>query len=143
MKYYLILIIFTVCCFAGCTPQQGVPTEFSKACSFENEKKYLEISGYLSPGSAVYCSNRSGRMDCSYDFRETPTGAKRIGADLEAGTGANTAEEIKSSYTTKDIKIRDNNSQLINLAEKVKLTGQMSITPDGSVCFMKVTKIEK
>jgi hypothetical protein len=142
MKYYLIL---TICCLGftlGCN-KTGTPVEFSQACNIENEKKYLEVSGFLDDKGSVYCSNRSGRMECSFKLKENPTGEKTIGAEIEVGTAANTVEELKKNFKREDIKIRDNNGNIISLTDKVKLTGQMSITPDGKVCFMTVTKIEK
>jgi hypothetical protein len=50
---------------------------------------------------------------------------------------------LKSGYKKEDIKIRDNAGNVINLSDKVKLTGEMNVTPDQKVCFLNVTKIEK
>jgi hypothetical protein len=41
------------------------------------------------------------------------------------------------------IKLHAADGQLINLADKVMLTGEISISSDGSYCSMKVTKVEK
>lgn len=83
-------------------------------------------------------------MECGLDLKETPAGDKKLRVEIEQGSSANTIEELPRGYKTEDIKIRDNAGNIINMAaDKVKLTGEMSIAPDGSVCFMKVTKIEK
>jgi hypothetical protein len=72
MKNYLILMIAFVCCIAaGCANKTGTPVEFANACSLENEKKYIETSGFLDDKGGVFCSNRGGRMECSFNFRET------------------------------------------------------------------------
>ena len=101
------------------------------------------MSGFLAPGRTVYCSNRGGRMECGYKFTETLGAEKGITAYIEQGTGANTAEKLKSSYKREDVKIRDHGGNLVNLADKVKLTGKLNVTPDLSVCFLDVTRIER
>ena len=145
MKIYLILTVLILAFTAfGCGRQTtGVPVEFANACTPENEKKYVETSGFLDSGGGVYCSNRSGRMECSFNLKESPTGEKKFSAYIEQGSSANTVEELKSGFKREDIKIRDNAGNVINLAEKVKVTGEMNVTPDGKVCFINVTKIEK
>jgi hypothetical protein len=145
MKIYsiLALLILALSAFGCGRPTTGTPIEFANLCGVENEKKYVETSGFLDSGGGVYCSNRSGRMECSFNFKESPTGEKKISAYLERGSSANTVEELKSGFKREDIKIRDNGGSVINLAEKVKVTGEMNVTPDGKVCFINVTKIEK
>jgi hypothetical protein len=77
------------------------------------------------------------------DLLETPGSEKKLSAQIQEGSGANSIEKLESGYKDSDIKIHDNSGQLINLSEKVRITGKMSTTPDGSVCFMQVDKIEK
>jgi hypothetical protein len=66
-----------------------------------------------------------------------------MGADIEVGRSANTVEELAKNYKREDIKIRDHQGNVINLAEKVKLTGKLTVVPGSERCFMTVTKIEK
>jgi len=130
------------CLVAACSQTEpGVPVEYSKACAVENEKKVVAVSGFLSPGVTVFCSNHGGRMECSYTFTETAGAKKGFSAEIEQGGGANQVEKLKSGYRREDVKIRDSAGSVINLAEKVKLTGKMNVTP--SVCFLQVTKIER
>jgi hypothetical protein len=129
---------------AACSPSEpGVPMEFSKACAVENDKKVVEMSGFLSASVTVFCSNRSGRMECAYKFTETPGAEKSISADIEQGSGSNSAEKLKSGFKREDIKIRDHAGNLINLAERVRLTGKLSVSPDLRACFMKVAMIQR
>ncbi len=121
----------------------GIPVEFSKACTVANEKKIVEVGGYLSTGRSVFCSNRGGRMECAYKLTEAPGAEKSITADIEQGARANQAEKLKSGYKREDIKIRDNNGNTIDLTKKVKVTGKMSVTPDLTVCLIQVTRIEQ
>jgi putative hemolysin len=129
---------------AACTQSEsGTPMDFSKACALENEKKVVEINGFLSAAGSVFCSNRGGRMECGFKFTEAPGAGKGITAYVEQGSGANTVDKLKSGYKREDVKIRDNAGNLINLSEKIKLTGKLNVTPDLSVCFIDVTKIER
>ena len=82
-------------------------------------------------------------MDCGLDLVGSLGGKRIFGADIEEGTGANQIEKLPSGYKDEDIKIHDNSGGLINMSNKVTVTGQMSIAPDGSVCFMEIDKIEK
>ena len=145
MKNFSIWInpaVFIV--LAACSPSEpAIPVEFSKACAINNEKKVVEIGGYLNTGRSVYCSNRGGRMECAYRLTEMQGTEKSISADIEQGTSANQAEKLKSGYKREDIKIRDHSGNTIDLAKKVRLTGKMSVTPDLSVCLVQVTKIEQ
>jgi len=141
-KLIAVSILFAGLFLAGCK-KDAVRAELSNICSPDNEKKYVVTSGYLDPGGAVFCSNTGGRMDCGLDVIANPGGKRVFGADIEQGSGASEIEKLPSGYKKEDIKIHDNNGGAINLSEKVTLTGQMSIAPDGSVCFMEVDKIEK
>jgi hypothetical protein len=64
-------------------------------------------------------------------------------ADIEQGSGANTVEKLEGSYKKEDLKIHDNLGGAVKIGDKVKLSGEMNVMPDGSFCFLKVTKIEK
>ena len=129
---------------AACSePEPGTPVEFSKACVPENEKKIIAVSGFLGPGASVFCSKHGGRMECGFTFAQTADAKKGFGAHVEQGSGANTVDKLKSGYRREDVKIRDSAGNVINLAEKVKLTGKMNVTPDLKVCFQQVTKIER
>jgi hypothetical protein len=143
MKNILVLVALSVALFAGCK-KDAVPVDISKICSPDNEKKYITTSGYLDDKGSVFCSNiGGGRMDCKFDVIASTDGPRVFGADIEEGSGANKIEKLESGYKREDIKIHDNSGNIIKLSDKVTLTGEMSIAPDGSVCFMEVDKIEK
>ena len=142
MKTALILS-FAAVMFAGCAVK-GDPIEFSKACFVENDGKNFQITGVLSPRSSTLCSNRGGRMECPFDLTEAAGSEKKIGADIEVGSGANTVDEIPKGYKKEDLKIRDNAGNQIALGtDQVKVTGKLSVSPDAKACFMQVYKIEK
>jgi hypothetical protein len=124
----------------------GVLVEFSNACSAENDKKTVEISGYLDGDEGVFCSETvvgGGEYNCAYRLKEKPTDKKGIKANIKEGNSANQSEKLPAGYERKDIKIHAGDGRIINIADKVKLTGEMSVESGGSVCSMKVTKVEK
>ncbi len=143
-SYFIATALFACYVFAfACGNKTGVPVEFSKACSPENEKKYVEVGGFFDDKGGVFCSNIGGRMECGFTLKEKPTDEKGFTAYIEQGDWANTVEKLQSGYKHEDIKIRASDGNPINLADRVKLTGEMNVAPGGSVCFIKVTKIEK
>jgi hypothetical protein len=119
----------------------GVPVEFSKACNAENNNKTVEISGYIGRGDGVSCGEMGGYSECLYRLNGTPADKKGIKVGIVQGGSANQAEQLP--IADKDIKVHAADGSLINIADKVKLTGEMSISPDGTYCSMKVTKVEK
>jgi hypothetical protein len=145
----LPVIIFICCMFVSCVQQTGTPAEYATACDVENEKKYIEVSGYLNDKGGVFCSNTGGGpVRCGFKVLENPSGEKGFSADIEQGSSANTVEKLQSGYKKEDIKIHDNSGDVINLADKVKLVGKMNVAknpsnPEHDVCFLTVTKIEK
>jgi len=145
MKNYLILAIILVCGLAVACNQTGVPVEYSKACTAENDKKYIEVSGFLNPRTAIYCSNTGGGpMRCGVDLLENPTSEKSpLSADIERGNSANNIEEVKGSFKKEDIKIHDNSGNVVNLADKVKITGKLNTVPGTERCYLTVSKIER
>ena len=137
-----LLVLIVLAAGSACT-KQAVPVDLATVCAADNEKKYISTSGYLDDKGGVFCSNTGGRMDCGFAVLAEPGGDKKFSADIEEGSGADQVEKLQSGYKTEDIKIHDDTAAIIKLSDKVKLTGRMSIVPDGSVCFMKVDKIER
>jgi hypothetical protein len=117
----------------------GVPVEFSKACNAENNNKTVEVSGYLGRGNGVSCGEMGGYSQCLYRLNEKPTDKDGIKVGIVQGDSANQAENLP--IADKDIKLHAADGSIINIADKVKLTGEMSISSD--YCSMKVTKVEK
>ncbi|MEP6787709.1 MAG: hypothetical protein ABJB40_04715 [Acidobacteriota bacterium] len=144
MKWlYLLVLLVPVMLLAGCT-KTAVPVEISKICAADNEKKYVVTSGFLDDRGSIFCSNiGGGPVRCGLDVVASPGSTKVFSADIEQGSGSDEIEKLPSGYKKEDIKVHDNGGKVIAFSDKVTLTGQMSITPDGSVCFMTVDKIEK
>lgn len=145
----LIFLIVIAAAAAGCATKTGTPVEYSKACDAGNEKKYIEVTGYLTDGKSVFCSNTGGGpVRCGYKLLESPTAEKGFTADIEQGSGANSVEKLERGYKKEDIKVRDDGGNIIGLDQKVKLVGLMNVAKNASnaehdVCYLTVTKIEK
>lgn len=144
MKTRILIVAAFVGLFAVACNTVGEPVEFAKACSPDSEKKTVEIGGFLSDKGGVFCSNiGGGPVKCGFKFTETPTSEKSISADIVEGTWANNVEKLERGYKKEDIKIHDNGGNIINIDDKVKITGTLNTTGDPNVCFVSVAKIEK
>ncbi len=144
MKAILITgVLLASTMFSACS-KTAIPVEIGNICAVDNEKKYLSTVGFLDDRGSIFCSNiGGGPVRCGVDVIAHAGGKKAFGADIEQGSSASEIEKLESGYKGSDIKVHDNSGAITKLTDKVKLTGQMSITPDGSVCFMTVDKIEK
>jgi hypothetical protein len=120
-------------------PKPGVPVEFAKACNVENNNKTVEVSGYIGRGNGVSCGEMGGYSQCLYRLNEKLTDKDGIKVGIVQGESANQAEQLP--IADKDIKLHGADGSIINITDKVKLTGEMSASSD--YCSMKVTKVEK
>jgi hypothetical protein len=150
MKKYLLLTAVFVCCLASaCEQQTGTPVEYANACDATNEKKYIEVVGYLDAPTGVYCSNTGGGpVRCGFKLLATEGSDTGFTADIVEDGSSNAVEKVDSNYQKKNINIRDNSGSVFHLPQKVKLVGQMNVQknpadPQYDVCFLTVTKIEK
>ena len=146
MRIYPASAVFSFALLAmACAEPAGVPVEYSKACAAENDKKQIEVSGFLSDRGGVFCSNiGGGSVRCGFGLTETPNAEKiTLSADIERGTSANQVEELARGYKLADIKIRANDGNLISFNEKVKITGKLNFVPGSDRCYITVSKVEK
>jgi hypothetical protein len=129
---------------AACSSKQAEQIAFPTVCKAEDDHKYVRVSGYLTDGGSVFCSNiGGGRMECRFSLNEKPDGGAQIGAEIAQGSGADSVEEFGSDYKKEDLKIHDNSGGFVKIGDKVTLTGDYNAVPDGSYCFLEVDKIEK
>ena len=139
---YFVGILVAAFSFTACTPE-AVRVELANACVGENDGRYVTTSGYLDPSLSIYCSNTGGGpVRCSLDVVAKKGDKRVMGADIQKGSSADEIEELPSGYKDSDVKVHDNSGAIINLSDKITLTGKISVVP-GSTCFMKVDKIEK
>lgn len=141
--FIFALLIFTS--FSACTKNYQ-SAEAASICDEANDKKDIQLSGYLTDGVTVMCSNYGGRMDCGFDLIQVPGEKDGISVNILQGNSSNEVEKLERGYKKEDIKIRDDKGDLIAPSDKVKVSGTMSVGPkskDGQACFMTVDKIEK
>ena len=140
----LVVAAFTLSSCGGGSSVTGVPTDMTKACDPANDGKTLEIAGYVDSGRSVFCSNTGGGpVRCGFDFKDTPAGQRKLGIDIKQGGGANSVEKLPKDYKKSDITMYGNDGKKIDLSNQVKVTGKLSATPDGKVCFITAAKIDK
>ena len=142
MKPALILLLGIL--FVACAAKQGEPMAFPTTCNEADDGKYVAITGYLTDGGSLYCSNIGGRMDCDFDLTEKPGGGgAKIIASIAQGSGRSSVEDFGDSYKASDLKIHDNSGGMVKVGDKVTVTGKYSAAPGGSSCFITVDKIDK
>lgn len=127
---------------AGCN-NDIVPVDLGGACSPENNGKYVALNGFITPSLSVFCSGKSGRNECGFLVKERLDRDEDLRVAIEQATTANSVEKSESGYTKDNIRIRDDTGSVIDLSEKVHLTGQMRVVPGEQVCYMRTTKIER
>lgn len=143
----ILMAAFLSLLFIGCTPPKGEPVEFSKACDRSNDQKVIEVKGFLDDDGSVFCSNTGGPYTCGFKLKKKSDGNEKISTYVEVGNGANSVEKIERGYTREDIKIRNNEGNVIDLSKKVTVTGTLKswedkTSPEGGGCFLNAAKIE-
>jgi hypothetical protein len=135
-----ILISFL---FLACGSKPAEQIAFPTTCKAEDDKRYVQFSGYVTDGGSVFCSNTGGRMECGFELTEKPDGGAKINVDIAQGSGSSSVEKFEGSYKKEDIKIHDRSGGLVKLGDNIQVKGKMNALPDGSHCFFTVDEIEK
>ncbi len=148
MKKYLFLTITVFCLAAiGCNTK-GEPVEFAKVCDKVNDKKTVEVVGFFKNTGSAMCSNsiNSATMRCPINFIESPATEIPLGTKLDLGSGKSSIENIEG----KGLTIHDQNGEVIENTQKVRITGSVFNFADSapkdakySLCSVTITKIEK
>ena len=147
MKNFLYLtILLSFLISTGCN-KTGVPVEFAKVCDKANDEEIVEVEGFIDDGGSVFCSKGKRPLECGFQVKQNLEDEKYFKADIEAGTWSNNVEKLKSGYKKEDIKMWDDNGELIDLSKKLKVTGRVHVFDgidakegvDG--CYMTVTKL--
>lgn len=143
----VIYIILLAAIASACARNAVVEAHLLEACSPSNGGKDVATSGYLDDKSAygLLCSNPGAaeRPSCQYYVLEKPGGETVFAAFIDKGFGKNQAEEPAAGYSKEDLKIRDDKGSVIAFSDRVKLTGRISVTPEGRFCSMLVDRIER
>ena len=139
----IALTTFISLLFLACASKPAEQIAFPTTCKAEDDKRYVQFSGYITDGGSVYCSDRGGRMECSFELTEKPDGGAKINVDIAQGSGSSSVEKFEGSYKKSDIKIHDKSGGPVKLGDKIQVKGKMNALPDGSHCFMTVDEIEK
>lgn len=144
MKKYLFLMIASLSVAAiGCN-YTGKPVEFAQMCDTANDREYVEVVGFLDNDGSAMCTTRGkGPTDCGIRFKESLDSEKWVFANITKGSWASEID----NYEGEGLKIRDDNSEFITKAQKVKLTASVLVSGPPSEksmgCSLDVKKIEK
>ncbi len=143
----IFLLITAVGFFAAGCNYTGKPVEWAQLCDRANHKQYIEVVGFFKNNGSAMCS-RSGNqpMRCPVGFVDTADQPKPVLADIDLGSGASSIENDE----TKGLIIHDDNKQVVENTQKVKVTAEL-FAPDAppnpdskfSPCVLTVKKIEK
>src|SRR5205809_7087156 len=111
----------------ACAAKQGEPMAFPTTCNEADDGKYVAITGYLTDGGSLYCSNTGGRMECNFDLTEKPGGGAKIGASIAQGSGRSSGEEFGDSSQASELKLHDSSGGSVKAGDRVPLTGKLSM----------------
>src|SRR5438477_9450850 len=111
MKFTIMVLCLLA--MAACASKTGEPMAFPTTCNEADDGKYVAITGYLTDGGSLYCSNIGGRMDCNFDLTEKPGGGAKIIASIAQGSGRSSVEDFGDSYKASDLKIHDNSGGMV------------------------------
>lgn len=141
IKYLLVLCLAVF--FTGCN-YTGTPVEYANVCNQANDKKMVEVVGFLDNNGSAVCSNTSGPMTCPISFKDKLETKEYFNADIWLGNKASEVENVEG----KGLRIRDNKGEFIERTDKVKLTGEVTAysNPTGDpkyACYISTYKIEK
>lgn len=154
VKAAVFACLITLACS---TLPPAVPVEYANVCKQENDKKRVEVTGYLGLGSGnLYCPSEYGVRMCYLSFYENPDTKpddehKGITTKIVIGNSGSTMNEPRQSVagiTNSDLVIREDKGTNVTTKDKLKLSATITVTDDiinkgKTVCYLTVDKIEK
>ncbi|MEZ5427511.1 MAG: hypothetical protein R2747_14660 [Pyrinomonadaceae bacterium] len=148
----LIFAVLIGIAAAACSPEfKKVP--FEKACDRENQNQKITVEGYIGADSIVCDSSDGG--NCNFWLSEISgeKGAGSINFSLKQGTKGNQVERSESggsnsggTISGENIKIRSADGQIVNLREKVAVSGTTEVIISSGMmplCRMDLVGIEQ
>lgn len=154
LKRILVPLVLIGALFAGCS-KEAEKVDFNTACGGANESGIVTVEGYVKNDSTTCSPNMAGSRDCSLTLSEDldenlkvpiffslAEGAKGNQVETQ-GTGGTKSSE---KFSRENIRIRSDNGSIINIQEKVAVSGDASLLISSSmapVCVMEATKIKQ
>lgn len=142
MHYRMIARALLICAAALSTACSAKPVTFSSICAAENDKKKVEVTGYLLNTGSSMCSKGHGHpWHCPISFAEAPTSTKTIRVNIPKGSGSSEIDAAGSA----GLQIRDSGGAVVERSTKVRVTGKVSrySTPGEQNCSMWISRIER
>lgn len=143
---FVLSVVLLMGAVAGCS-EPPVQVAHGDVCSLENDDKVVSVDGHFQLGITMYCSDVSGNYRCGLDFVSAPGADDGFSVDVIEGDGNNELLPLPDSYTDNDLKIQTDGGETITQADKVRITGDLSVSQDpvsnDMVCYMYVNTVER
>lgn len=130
-----ILFYSSIFILAGCF-NPPIKVESCNVCVEDYQDKKVEMEGTLYLPSRIITSGVMHMAIKCNGANKTPI------VGFKPGRDKNQMETLPNDYTENDVKIHDNNGNLIKVGDNVKIIGEMVAT-SKAWCQIKVIQIEK
>lgn len=115
----LMLCAFTLAACGDTPPTAGTNTAFADACAKANDGKRIAVDGYLRfPESFTDDGSVILRL-----FQTDSFNGDHIGVQTKFGTQPNQAENVANHFTDEDLKVHQDNGQIVGYGTKVRISG--------------------
>ena len=136
MKLRKLAPLLLVCLLSSCAspPPPATPMTFANFNSQANHEKQISLEGYLRLPSTTLVTDTIMIKLCE----STDPKSKSLSFSLPVGSGANQVEKPPKDYGQKDLKLHANDGSLVDLSQKVRVSGKLIYSADSSILFAPV-----
>ncbi len=104
------------------------------------DRKRVTIEGYVALPSTSYSSGGSAQIEL-HEREAQYDGGRHFIVRVKTGSDNNTMKELKEGYLPADLQIKDKNGNPIGFNERVRITGELSVS--DSYTSIQCQEIEK
>lgn len=104
------------------------------------DRKRVTIEGYVALPSTSYSSGGSAQIEL-HEREAQYSGGRHFIVRVKMGDGNNTMKELKEGYLPADLQVKDKNGKTIGFNERVRITGELSVS--DSYTSIQCQEIEK
>ncbi|MBS2035346.1 hypothetical protein JST97_10180 [bacterium] len=125
----------------GCSspPPPATPQTFSTYNTQANHEKQISLEGYLRFPAAALVSDTM-ILDLAESLEPK---AKVASVSTKVGSSANQVEKPPKDYTDKDLKVHANDGSLVELNQKVRVSGKLIYSASGGSILFAPVDIQK
>jgi hypothetical protein len=144
IRKLLIVALALSTALAGCAsepPTAGELMAFEAVCDKANEGKRVAVEGYLVlPDEFTDSQSVVLRL-----HQELDSNAAKIGVQMRFGTEPNQLEEVPTSYSDDDLKVRTADNQVVGYDTLVRVSGKVYfpvVAQDDFTCGLENPLVE-